>query len=144
MLSKLAAGSTPTRTKAFRANAKRATVSAALRPGAPSAEHLSDAGAPPVVRFSELETAVPPDACPPTMVFIAGGDFWMGSPRERRVRDEQPRFSTKVASFCLDTYEVTAASYAQCVEHDPANQEQRAAQAEEIVHAAQSGHWGQL
>jgi len=41
----------------------------------------------------------------------------MGSPRERRVRDEQPRFSTKVANFCLDTYEVTAASYAQCVEH---------------------------
>jgi formylglycine-generating enzyme required for sulfatase activity len=97
-------------------SAALATVSAALRPDAPSVEPATDAAVPPVVRVSELETAAPPDACPPTMAFLAGGDFWMGSPRGRRVSDEQPRFSTRVASFCLDTYEVTAASYAQCVE----------------------------
>ena len=95
------------------------TVSAALQTSPPGASHTeaTDAGAPPLVRVSELEPAAPPDACPPTMVYIAGGEFWMGSPRGRSsVRDEQPRFRTQVASFCLDTYEVTTASYAQCVE----------------------------
>jgi formylglycine-generating enzyme required for sulfatase activity len=95
------------------------TVSAALqtRPSSAARSDGTDAGEPPVVRVSELEPAAPPDACPPTMVYVAGGDFWMGSPRGRSsVREEQPRFRTQVASFCLDTYEVTAASYAQCVE----------------------------
>jgi len=95
------------------------TVSAALRMGPSSVAPVgaTDAGAPPLVRVSELAAAVPPDACSPTMAYIPGGDFWMGSPRLRSVRDELPRFFTRVASFCLDTYEVTSASYAQCVEH---------------------------
>jgi formylglycine-generating enzyme required for sulfatase activity len=74
-----------------------------------------DAGAPPVVRVNELEPAVPADACPPTMTYITGGEFWMGSPGRRGAREERPRFLTRVANFCLDTYEVTSASYEHCV-----------------------------
>jgi hypothetical protein len=49
------------------------------------------------------------------MAFVHGGEFWMGSPRGGGPREERPRFQTRVADFCLDTYEVTAASFAQCV-----------------------------
>jgi formylglycine-generating enzyme required for sulfatase activity len=108
------------RTASLLASGALTTVSAALQSSAPgtTSRDALDGGDPPVVRVSELAPAVPSDACPPTMVYVAGGEFWMGSPRGgSSVRDEQPRFRTQVASFCLDTYEVTAASYAQCVEH---------------------------
>jgi formylglycine-generating enzyme required for sulfatase activity len=94
-----------------------ATVTAGLRPVAASAVPAADAGAPPLVRVSELMPAVPPDACPATMAYVAGGEFWMGSPRNQGAREERPRFLTRVADFCIDTYEVTSASYMQCVEH---------------------------
>jgi formylglycine-generating enzyme required for sulfatase activity len=93
------------------------TVTASLRPsGAPSALG-ADAGVPPLVRVSELEAATPPDACPATMAYVPGGEFWMGSVRGRGEYDERPRYLTKVANYCLDTYEVTTASYTQCVAH---------------------------
>jgi formylglycine-generating enzyme required for sulfatase activity len=89
---------------------------AALRPRATAAvPRLDDAGAPPLLTVGELERAAPSDACPATMVYIRGGEFSMGSPRGRGARDERPRFSTRVADFCLDTYEVTSASYEHCV-----------------------------
>jgi formylglycine-generating enzyme required for sulfatase activity len=89
------------------------TTTARLKPGA--APLAADAGVPPLVRVSELEPAAPPDACPPTMVYVHGGEFWMGSLAGRGSREERPRFQTRVSDFCIDTYEVTAASYAQCV-----------------------------
>jgi formylglycine-generating enzyme required for sulfatase activity len=92
------------------------TVVATLRPhAAPTAHRPNDAGAPPLLTVGELEQAAPSDACPATMAYIRGGEFWMGSPRGRGARDERPRFSTRVADFCLDTYEVTSASYEHCV-----------------------------
>jgi formylglycine-generating enzyme required for sulfatase activity len=102
------------------------TVTAQLRPpGAPSSLGVAgDAGAPPLVRVSELEAATPPDACPATMSYVPGGEFWMGSVRGRGEFDERPRFLTQVASYCLDTYEVTAASYSQCVAHGDCSEPQ--------------------
>lgn len=92
------------------------TVVAALRPRATLvASSTVDAGAPPLLTVGELEPAAPPDACPATMVYVRGGDFWMGSSRGRGARDERPRFETRVADFCIDTYEVTSASYEHCV-----------------------------
>jgi formylglycine-generating enzyme required for sulfatase activity len=92
------------------------TIAAALRPRpTPEASRLQDAGAPPLLTVSELKPAAPPDACPATMGYVRGGEFWMGSPRGRGARDERPRFSTRVADFCIDTYEVTSASYEHCV-----------------------------
>lgn len=91
------------------------TATERLRPQAGARGLAVDAGVPPLVRVSELEPAAPPDACPPTMVYVPGGEFWMGSPPGRGSREERPRFQTRVSDFCIDTYEVTAASYAQCV-----------------------------
>ncbi len=88
---------------------------AALRPRLGSPTDGIDAGVPPLVRVSELPPAAPADACPAIMAFVPGGEFWMGSSRRRGGRDEQPRFLTRVADFCLDTYEVTTASYEHCV-----------------------------
>jgi formylglycine-generating enzyme required for sulfatase activity len=88
----------------------------AREPMRPAARAIPDAGAPPVVRVSQLAPAPPPDACPPTMVFIAGGEFWMGSARGRGGRAEHPKFLTRVADYCLDTYEVTSSSYQACVQ----------------------------
>jgi formylglycine-generating enzyme required for sulfatase activity len=92
-----------------------ATVVANLRPPSPLALEASDAAAPPVVRVNELEPAAPPEACPPTMIYVPGGEFWMGSAHGRGAREERPRFLTRVADFCIDTYEVTSASYEHCV-----------------------------
>lgn len=92
------------------------TAVAALRPPQRRAAVASDAGVPPLVRVSELAPAAPADACPAIMAFVPGGEFWMGGASRRRgARAEQPRFLTRVADFCLDTYEVTTASYEHCV-----------------------------
>jgi formylglycine-generating enzyme required for sulfatase activity len=99
--------------EAVAAQATIATVVTSLRDETPAS--LADGGTLPLVHVSELEPAVPPEACPPTMIYIAGGEFWMGSARGRGAREERPRFLTRVADFCLDTYEVTTASYEHCV-----------------------------
>jgi formylglycine-generating enzyme required for sulfatase activity len=92
------------------------SVVATLKPPAsPDRSVTGDAGAPPLIHVNELEPAAPPEACPSTMVYIAGGEFWMGSARGRGAGEERPRFLTRVADFCLDTYEVTSASYQHCV-----------------------------
>jgi len=100
-------------------------VSQALRPGpisepkllpSPLASDSADAAAPPVITVDELMPEIPLDACPATMVHVAGGEYWMGSARGRGAADERPRFLTRVADFCLDRYEVTAELYARCVE----------------------------
>ncbi len=75
----------------------------------------ADAAAPPLVTVDELKTAEPQDGCPETMRYVTGGEFWMGSPRGRGAEEERPRFLTRVADFCMDTYEVTAEHYARCV-----------------------------
>src|SRR5690606_21815226 len=88
---------------------------AELRPNLSTAAVAPDAGAPPVLHVSELEPAPPPDACPPTMVFVAGGEFWAGAPRDSGPREARPRHLTRLPDFCIDRHEVTSASYAECV-----------------------------
>jgi formylglycine-generating enzyme required for sulfatase activity/tetratricopeptide (TPR) repeat protein len=53
--------------------------------------------------------------CPAQMAQIPGGNFWMGSKSGLNSPDESPRFQTSVASFCLDSTEVTVGAYAECV-----------------------------
>lgn len=54
--------------------------------------------------------------CPEGMVFIAGGEFWVGSAGELGASEESPRFKMQVAGFCLDVTEVTVKAYRECVE----------------------------
>lgn len=50
------------------------------------------------------------------MKLIPGGAFWVGSEKETFDQEENPRFSTKLAPFCLDETEVTTKSYEECVD----------------------------
>lgn len=118
---------------------------AELRPGLPAAAAAPDAGAPPVLQVSELETAPPPDACPPTMVFVAGGEFWAGA--SRGPRDARPRHLTRLPDFCIDRYEVTSASYAECVARGtcsaPRGQQSRCNHGRREDHPANCVDWSQ-
>lgn len=90
-------------------------VNRAVEPTPSTTVGAPDAAAPPVLTVNDLPPAPPADACPPHMRYIRGGEFWMGSPRGRGAQEERPRFLTKVADYCLETHEVTAAEYAECV-----------------------------
>jgi serine/threonine-protein kinase len=51
-------------------------------------------------------------ACPPDMVFIAGGAFLMGSNEGKE--DERPVHRVEVRPFCMDRTEVTMRAYTAC------------------------------
>lgn len=46
---------------------------------------------------------------------LPGGAFWVGSEHESFEGEENPRFLTRLAPFCLDETEVTASAYEACV-----------------------------
>lgn len=50
------------------------------------------------------------------MVLVPGGEFWVGTEREVYEREENPKFSAKIASFCVDRFEVSTEEYEACVE----------------------------
>lgn len=53
--------------------------------------------------------------CPEGLVPILGGTFAVGSASVTYEGEENPRFWTKVASFCADRTEVTALTYRNCL-----------------------------
>ncbi len=50
------------------------------------------------------------------MRLIPGGPFWAGSETETFDQEENPRFLTRLAPFCLDETEVTTSAYEACVD----------------------------
>ncbi len=50
------------------------------------------------------------------MVLVPGGPFWVGSAHKTFEQEENPRFLTRVAAFCLDETEVTTRAYEACVD----------------------------
>jgi hypothetical protein len=50
------------------------------------------------------------------MRLIEAGAFWVGSEGASGNSDEQPRFRSEVASFCMDETEVTVTAYLECVD----------------------------
>jgi len=52
-------------------------------------------------------------ACPSSMVFIPGGEAWIGG---RHDPEQGPRFKTRLAPFCLDQTEVTLGAWQACVQ----------------------------
>jgi formylglycine-generating enzyme required for sulfatase activity len=143
----LGAAGTPAVTATASAQRALGSAVAPLAPQPARASTAADAGAPPVVRVSELAPAAPPDACPPTMVFISGGEFWMGSPRGRGGRAEHPKFLTRVEDYCLDTYEVTSSSYQACVQSgacsEPRGAQSRCNYGRREDHPINCVDWGQ-
>jgi formylglycine-generating enzyme required for sulfatase activity len=56
--------------------------------------------------------APPPPSCPTGMIYIPGGQFFMGS--DDGLPLEKPSHNVKLAPFCIDTYEVTTDRYLAC------------------------------
>jgi len=54
----------------------------------------------------------PPPRCAADMVYVAGGQFFMGS--DDGTPMEKPAHNVKVSPFCIDIYEVTTAKYMAC------------------------------
>jgi formylglycine-generating enzyme required for sulfatase activity len=54
-------------------------------------------------------------ACPPGMLRVAAGAFWMGSAEGEGNNEERPRHRAEVAAFCMDRTEVTVGAYTACV-----------------------------
>lgn len=48
-------------------------------------------------------------------MLLPGGPFWVGAEHESFEGEENPRFLTRLASFCMDVTEVTVAAYDACV-----------------------------
>ncbi len=59
-------------------------------------------------------SAAPAAECPPGMVKIPGGEFFMGSDEKDADPSERPAHKVKLAPYCLDEFEVTVARYKAC------------------------------
>lgn len=57
-----------------------------------------------------------PESCAEGQNRVPGGAFWVGSKTPTYENEENPRFKTQVATFCVDRTEVTAARYQACVD----------------------------
>jgi formylglycine-generating enzyme required for sulfatase activity len=79
---------------------------------APAPKPAGSAGAPEPSPVSPGEKPI----CPEEMRLLPGGKFLVGSlPSEKGAPDEEPRYETELAPFCLDETEVTAKTYFSCV-----------------------------
>ncbi|HEX7602349.1 MAG TPA: bifunctional serine/threonine-protein kinase/formylglycine-generating enzyme family protein, partial [Polyangiaceae bacterium] len=56
----------------------------------------------------------PLPSCPKTMVFVDGGEFFMGSNDAKADDNEKPSHHVELSAFCIDRTEVTVAAYKAC------------------------------
>ncbi len=52
--------------------------------------------------------------CPPGMIFIEGGEFFMGSTDSRAKDNEKPTHHVELSPYCIDKTEVTVGAYKSC------------------------------
>ena len=57
---------------------------------------------------------VPAAACPPGMLKVPGGEFFMGSDETDANDFEKPLHKVKLSAYCIDEYEVTVEQYKEC------------------------------
>ena len=79
--------------------------------GTPSASALQPVAA---VTSGSASSAVPPKACPPGMITIPGGEFFMGSQEKDALDTEKPPHRVKLMPYCMDELEETVAQYKEC------------------------------
>jgi formylglycine-generating enzyme required for sulfatase activity len=87
---------------------------APARPAAPAPS--ASASTPAAAAASAPARPAPrPAGCPAGSVRVAGGAFRVGTGSVSAAPEESPRFTTRVADFCMDVTEVTRGEYARCV-----------------------------
>jgi formylglycine-generating enzyme required for sulfatase activity len=70
---------------------------------------------PAAVASAAVSSAPPPPpapSCPTGMVYVPGGQFFMGSDDD--LPQEKPAHNVKLAPYCIDIYEVTTDAYLKC------------------------------
>jgi eukaryotic-like serine/threonine-protein kinase len=114
-------GSEPTLRRALLARVAVAVAMTAVALGAIGlvASRVRDTpsnAAPSVVRSSSAPAIAPPPvpACAAGMILIPGGKFFMGSDDKNDLALERPAHKVTLASFCIDTFEVTTEDYRAC------------------------------
>jgi serine/threonine-protein kinase len=82
--------------------------------GATPSARPTASGPPPLVSSVASVAVPPPAACPPGMLPIPGGKFFMGSDDPDSLPFERPAHKVVLAPYCIDRFEVTVEKYLAC------------------------------
>ena len=63
---------------------------------------------------ASASSIAPTPACPPGMITIPGGEFFMGSDEKDALDTEKPLHRVKLTPYCMDELEETVAQYKEC------------------------------
>ncbi len=63
---------------------------------------------------TSASAALAAKTCPPGMVMITGGEYFMGSDEKDALDTERPAHRVKLSPYCMDELEVTVAQYKEC------------------------------
>jgi formylglycine-generating enzyme required for sulfatase activity len=80
-----------------------------------AASAVADAGVSVAAREA-ASAAAPKTNCPPGMIEISGGKFFMGSDAEDALDLEKPSHKVTLAPYCIDKTEVSVGAYKACVD----------------------------
>jgi formylglycine-generating enzyme required for sulfatase activity/serine/threonine protein kinase len=80
-----------------------------------SAASAASAGSPGLIASaSASSSAAATMQCPPGMIVIPGGEFFMGSEEKDALDTEKPPHRVRLTPYCIDELEVTVAQYKEC------------------------------
>lgn len=68
----------------------------------------------PVAPASASSSAAAAVSCPPGMILVPGGEFFMGSEEKDALDTEKPPHRVRLTPYCIDELEVTVAQYKEC------------------------------
>jgi formylglycine-generating enzyme required for sulfatase activity len=75
----------------------------------------ASAGSPPLVAStSASSSAASAKQCPPGMILVPGGEFFMGSDEKDALPTEKPPHRVRLTPYCIDELEMTVAQYKEC------------------------------
>ena len=80
-----------------------------------SSSSVASAGSPPILASaSTSSSAAVTKQCPPGMIMIPGGEFFMGSEEKDALDTEKPPHRVRLMPYCIDELEMTVAQYKEC------------------------------
>ncbi|MBS2019102.1 MAG: SUMF1/EgtB/PvdO family nonheme iron enzyme [Deltaproteobacteria bacterium] len=83
-------------------------------PSAASQRSSASAVAPSAAPSASAAPTAAKQECPPGMVLVSGGEFFMGSDEKDAQDFERPPHKVKLSPYCIDVTETTVAQYKQC------------------------------
>jgi formylglycine-generating enzyme required for sulfatase activity len=87
---------------------------AVYHPAPPPPSVVASAGSPPILATASASGAAAGKQCPPGMILIPGGEFFMGSEEKDALDTEKPPHRVRLSPYCIDELEMTVAQYKEC------------------------------